>query len=413
MATRQVCPTDPLDLEGASQDRNLFSDFTIPRLTQPTEDIDMVSPLERTRRGRGREEEDVDVLVQPAHEMSDSEMGGEDVPLGQGYDDVSEASESRSNEDDNTEEWCEEEITGNLTPQHIHTPDPLGLEAAAATQQTHVVGQGEEAQQPEQPAEQPAAKPVSLLAAHILPKNDGWDPKGPEVCETLKDFVEVMWKNPLKRQQTGEPYAKHKRPSNLDVLRKTTMNPEVLRTLPKKAREADGVLAGIQWGVQYAATPLVALLDDLEKGKQLKPADIVAKLVDSLQILGRTAGLVNNHRREQVRPLLMKAYQCLANNDGSQGWELLLGNELAAKFKAVTEAQKMGTQMRPGLKRSNDKGQGAAKGKKRQVSDSNNPGRSQGNYQRPRRGRGRGRGAYHQSHTPYNNKSTKKEDKGQ
>ena len=270
-----------------------------------------------------------------------------------------------------------------------------------------VVDEGGAAQQ----KEQPGPKPASLLAAHLMPKNDGWDPKGPEVCEPLKDFMEPLWNNPLKRQPTGELYAQYKRPSNLDILKKTTMNPEVLRTLPKKAREVDGVLAGIQWGIQYAATPLVMLLDGLEKGKKLQPADIVAKLVDALKILGRTAGLVNNHRREQVRPLLMKAYQCLANNDGSQGWELLLGNELAVKFKAVTEAQKMGTRMRPGLKRAADKN--STKNKKRPGDSGNTYNKGhQGNYQKSRRGRGRGRGGYQQGHSSYN-KTSKKEDKTQ
>ena len=360
-------------------DRNIFSvlrGYRIPRTDNPTQDINFISPLARVQ-PRDMREDSLDPIVsgilrQP-HAMSDSEMDAQEFPATQGYKDVSPAesvvSEGEdhgddfsqgSNEELNTSVWCEQEVEDDLTPAEIHTPDPVGLTQAAAT----VVPAAVPAVQPVIVAENPpaaaaaaapegqadavvpqrgAAVPIvapmgprgdaaaqppdggtvrpggGLLAAYMVPRNEGWDPTGPEICDTLKQLVEALWDQPLKRQQAGELYAKYKRPANIDVLRKTTLNPELLRTLPKKARETDGMLAGIQWGIQYASTPLVRILDSLEKGEVVSQEVVIAKVVDSLKLLGRTAGLTNNFRRESLCPLLIRGFQGVLNNDGSQG----------------------------------------------------------------------------------------------
>ena len=187
----------------------------------------------------------------------------------------------------------------------------------------------------------PRHRQVSLLAQFLQPEPVGWDPTGPPVAETVKQLIDSLWTNPIKNQAVEELYGTLPRPSILDTLRTTIVNEEVVRSLPPCVRGADRELATIQWATQFAACPLVSILDKLERGQLVDKSDMIQAMVSTLRLLGRSCWLSNKLRREMVRPHLRGPFQTLANNDGPQGLNNLFGDDLPGRIKDTIEARNM------------------------------------------------------------------------
>ena len=86
-----------------------------------------------------------------------------------------------------------------------------------------------------------------------------WDPPGPEVTEQTKDFITSAWTHYLGSAKADVLFKEFPRPENLPVIRKTALNEEIKKDL----KSSDDELASILYANQFAATPLIRLMDEM------------------------------------------------------------------------------------------------------------------------------------------------------
>ena len=132
----------------------------------------------------------------------------------------------------------------------------------------------------------------------------------------------------------------------MDALRKTVINVEIQKSFSRAVKERDRDLATVQWAVQYAACPLVQVLNLMEQGHQLPQTTIIDAMVDTRKLLGRASVHSNNFRRELLRPHLQRHFQGVANSDGSTGFNNLLGDDLPGRMKEIAEGRKVMSDVR-------------------------------------------------------------------
>ena len=190
-------------------------------------------------------------------------------------------------------------------------------------------------------ADPPAAgtEEGDLLAGYITP-DIPTDVEGPPVGPKVKQLVAKYWDSPMSRQHTRELYAGLQRPANLPHLRPTKLNPELQKSLRVQQKARDNQLGAIQWGLQFAALPVVSMLEELSQKKALSPQDIVKTCTLTLRLLGRAANQANNMRRDMLRPHLKQIYQQLCQTSGYD-FEYLLPKDLPAAMKAANDASKL------------------------------------------------------------------------
>ena len=261
---------------------------------------------------------------------------------------------------------------------------------------------------------------VSPLEALVLPEKAPLDAVGPEVATNVKKLIDAIYQYPIAKDGTAELYDSLPRPSNLEVLHKTRVNQELLEVMGEKAIARDTSLSSIQWALQFAARPQVKLLELLDSGAQLQPAQVVDQLVQTLKLLAKASVKINNLRRTNIRYNVKGPANALTREGTDQGFALLLGEnfreevtsrkKLAETLQDVvvphTQQRGRGNQSgRGNSRRGSSRSRGKNNGQSRQSHNNhhqnnphnnNNPNnnnqRGRGGNQRGRGGRGRGQG---------------------
>ena len=252
----------------------------------------------------------------------------------------------------------------------------------------------------------------SYLEQFIPAERAPMDPECGKVADNTAKLLTALWNNPMTKAEAAELYATLPRPENAETLHKTRMNPEIEHTLQQRVKDND--LGAAQWGVQFAARPIVKALDAVERGQPLEKKELVAALVDTLKILARTSNTLLGLRRDNVRPSLQLQIKTLAKKEGSKGFKYLLGEDLTAQVTALEATQKTASSIvrgqsnrpRHGDRKSGNFRGGHGRGRPTQYPTRQrqeeprhyqfHPRQSGGSQTRPQRG-GRGRGSNHNS----------------
>jgi hypothetical protein len=165
---------------------------------------------------------------------------------------------------------------------------------------------------------------------------------GEPVRDRVKSWIDAIWNCPLSKGEISDLFEAWPRPSNLETLHKTRINPELLKSvkLPTKSRLRDTEFESVQWCLQFAARPLVQVLEDLDAGKEINKRVLAERMAASLKCIARPSAKLNNMRRLGLRPFTQGPSAAATENDGSQGFRYLLGEDFLGKIAASKELAK-------------------------------------------------------------------------
>ena len=143
------------------------------------------------------------------------------------------------------------------------------------------------------------------LDAIELPTTEPRDALTAEVRPKLNQLMNTVYLNPLPTDKLAELYKAYPRPANVDVLHKTRLNDDVKRALTSRARDSvvtrDDQLSSLQWCLQFAARPILQVLDHVSDGREKVDAKFVAsKAVDALKLIAKASWKQNDARRHNV-----------------------------------------------------------------------------------------------------------------
>ncbi len=178
-------------------------------------------------------------------------------------------------------------------------------------------------------------KAKEALSEYMKEDKSDWDPTTGPVHQDTKDLIDNLWTVPITRLGADEVYKTLMRPSNLDVLAKTKINPEVESY--KEVKQVDTDLAAIHWCNQFAATALTQLLDQIFKKPETPTRqEIIHTVTPALQILGRNANLINDLRRARLKPFTDAKYASGLLPEKGQ-FKYLFSDNLVQRMQKVSE----------------------------------------------------------------------------
>ena len=221
-----------------------------------------------------------------------------------------------------------------------------------------------------------------------------------EVRPRVKALVDKLYAAPLNTDATADIYEKYPRPINLDALHKTRINQEILDEceLSGKTQAAlrDAPYKTLQWSMQFAARPLIEILNNIDAQPEKVDATRTAFLIgDTLKLLARTSWMLNNTRREVLKPNLSGPTASLAKEANTQGFQFLLGNNLREEVAARSKVHETFKDMVKTVShKSKKQDQGNSYNGHSRGRGSNNSGNSQNKRQR-HSSANRGRGGNH------------------
>ena len=195
----------------------------------------------------------------------------------------------------------------------------------------------DESEKNTEPEPQPG---VSLLKHKKLTEED--DGVGPPVLTAVADLVTGLWNKPVK-EEIKDLYAAIKRPQNIPVLQKVSMDEDVLGIMNATKKTHDFSLRALNNAfVQAAAatTQLVDLCMNSDDKTDIRQR-VIDSAVDTIRILAYGAQTTHQIRKEQVRPILPHAVKnklCSkqASLEEINSSHLLFGGEVPVKVKKGT-----------------------------------------------------------------------------
>ena len=227
-----------------------------------------------------------------------------------------------------------------------------------------------------------------------LPSTEPMDAESAPVRAKLKTVIDTIYLNPLPKEKLAELYKDYPRPTNIQVLHKTRLNDDVRRALMARSRESvvarDDQLRSLQWSLQFAARPILQLLDHVSDGNvTLDPKYVVRKAVDSLKLIAKASWKQNDARRYNVYAGLKgTGLEVAQEHQNHTNFEFLLGTnpreQIAARQKEDETLRDVVAGPRPG---GNKPRQGNSRGGQARGRHNNN----QGGRQQQSRGHHRSR----------------------
>ena len=260
------------------------------------------------------------------------------------------------------------------------------------------------------------------LDVAVLPTTEPLDMVSGPVRAKLKTVMDSIYLNPLPKDKLAELYKDYPRPSNIGVLHKTRLNEDVRRALMGRSRESvvarDDQLRSLQWSLQFAARPMLQILDHVSDGNVvLDPRYVVRKAVDALKLIAKASWKQNDARRYNVYAGLKgTGLEVAQEHQNHTNFEFLLGTnpreQIAARQKEdetlrevvapprhggnkPKQGNSRGGQSRGRQNNNNQGGRQQSKGRQRSQNDNSrqgNPQHQNSNRQQKAGGRGKPRG---------------------
>lgn len=219
----------------------------------------------------------------------------------------------------------------NITHTGPHTIQQQPTDNQADSQANGDTGTAQNTAQ-EQPAVAVTGNP-SLIDEVEKPKKDPLDEEGPEVKENLRSLIDAIYKFPMSKVKTAELYKSLPRPKNLDVLHKTRINELVEGKLDPRGKARDKTLESVQWGLQFAARPLVQLLQHVDSDESVNKRLIIQRVVDTLKLTARASSKLNRVRKSNLKQNLKGAAKSLVSEDDYRGFQYLLGDNFKEELQ--------------------------------------------------------------------------------
>jgi len=170
---------------------------------------------------------------------------------------------------------------------------------------------------------------------------------GEEVSSSIAGATKVLWQKLLLEDILKEKMSNAVTPAkNCSYLIPKRINTEVWSTIPSYARTADSNRQEIQRVHAAAVTMLLRAASDLTEASKTKEIstgigkDIMDKLKEAVSLSGKNSQMLNQFRRDQIKPSLPKDYKKLAvNNDESSN--LLFGESVRDRLEALNKENKL------------------------------------------------------------------------
>ena len=169
------------------------------------------------------------------------------------------------------------------------------------------------------------------------------DEDGDPVSEKLAGVVNAIWQKGKDSNTMKSCYVKYPRPGNLD-LHKVDLNEEIISSVNNFARARDLRLRAVQAALTRAAVPTTRIVQGLidPKSSKLSKQAEVDMAIDSVTMLSNANGLLNQVRRDMLKPLLNKKFQILCNRQTEGQSQFLLGDNLHERIKVAAQGGRLG-----------------------------------------------------------------------
>lgn len=185
----------------------------------------------------------------------------------------------------------------------------------------------------------------NLLDDIELPHTEPMDAVAADCPLKVKRLFDAIYTNPPNKEKLAGIYTKYPRPTNLDVVHKTRLNPDIAKELVKRGHSAvvnrDDPLRSIQWALQFLVRPLAEVLEHLTCGDKPDPKMIVDKTIDAIKLAAKASFKINDLRRTNLSAGLVGAGLDILNAHGAHGFQFLLGEnarELAVARQREAES---------------------------------------------------------------------------
>ena len=303
-------------------------------------------------------------------------------------------------------------VAGNHPPTRFGGVTPVPTRAPAPTRELQV---------PDIPSVVYGPVPYDCpLDIVELPTTEPLDAVTTAVRPKLKTVMDSIYLNPLPKEKLAELYKSYPRPANIEVLHKTRLNDDVRRALVARARETvvarDEQLRSLQWSLQFAARPILEVLDHVSDGSDTVDAKlIVRKTVDALKLIAKASWKQNDARRYNVYAGLKgTGLEVAQEHQNHKNFEFLLGpnprEQIVARQKEDEVLREMVATPRTGGNNSKPK-QGNSRGGQPRGRHNNQGGRHQQSRGRQRSAQG-DRSRQGNSHTQQNGSSHRQNSSG-
>ena len=166
---------------------------------------------------------------------------------------------------------------------------------------------------------------------------------GEKVDDKLAAVVSKVLRRKSSDDKITEKLNSFKRPSNIDKLEQTRVNPEIWCTLQSKTRSTDIRFQKVEQALLKSIVPIVQCMQSLMGNATENQKALMTKLCDSVAIIGYARDELNLRRREFIKPDLNRQFASLCSAR-TPVTGLLFGDNLSQQCKDIQETNKLSQQ---------------------------------------------------------------------
>ena len=173
---------------------------------------------------------------------------------------------------------------------------------------------------------------------------------GAAIHEELASLLGKMLRQQLAEDKVTEKLKSFERPSNVEALSGTRVNPEVWNTLQPRTRSMDIKLQKAQQAMLTGLVPIIHTIESLMGAANAsagKPVDYkadITRLLDAVSIIGHANHELNLRRRDLIKPDLNQQFGGLCSTQVPITG-LLFGDNLTQQCKDIQETNKLGNKV--------------------------------------------------------------------
>ena len=185
---------------------------------------------------------------------------------------------------------------------------------------------------------------------------------GQEVSSSLASAARVFWQKPIVPEVLRDKMDKAALPANCSFLVPKRTNSEIWTNLPSYVRSNDVKLQEIQKTHAAAATMILRAASDVTEASKQKSdptpliVNVMTSLKEAMSLAGKTSQLLNQLRRDQIKPNLPSNFKKLAV-EVDEASEMLFGESVCDRLEAMKRENKLAQMLEKerGQKRKMDK----------------------------------------------------------
>jgi hypothetical protein len=170
------------------------------------------------------------------------------------------------------------------------------------------------------------------------------DEDGEPVENGLAELMNAIWARGRDAANIKTCYTKYPRPKNVKV-HKVDLNEEILGTLERPSKTKDMKLRAVQGGIARSVVPMTKIVQNaMDPEKTVNKQKVVDMAVDAVTMLAHANALINQIRRDTIKPKLISKFQPLCNRPPKGNSQFLFGDELVDRIKSTFQGSRLGRQ---------------------------------------------------------------------